>query len=769
MAKKGKKQTGAERQRAYMERLKADPERYERMKEKDRKRWHERQKSVKTDRAKRHQRQKWRESTARCRARKRAEREQFERLEQMTPEASPAREEEPLDIAEHQPVPHQLISARKRVKRGRNKLHQKVVRLERKLEEANRRAEMYRKRLQRSQGKGNVGNKSCTPIKIAKSILGKAKNKSKIMKNLAFSTAVTLSVKRRYQESKSNKEKQYIRKLLQGHMKKYKMQRMASLVIGLPNRRKNGMTDGKGVVYQRKLHNSLGRRLSEVVKAFLKRDDNSRITTGKKDTITRHGIKMQRRILTETMKRLHSKYLEEDNPKIGFSLFCRLRPFYIVSPTNKDRDTCLCRMHENGKLLLDRLIQLKLIPQNITSVEDAVASATCDKANRDCFERKCQNCITKLQDIYTENEDEISWQQWKTVKEDRMIRGKLTTIQRTVKERLWGTASELHKAFLSMLPKLCWHIMVLKHQFKQYKALKDDGNYCVVVVDFSENYTLQENRAIQSAHFGASNSQVTLHTGVLYLQNTVTSFCTVSDNTRHDAAAVWAHLQPVLDLIKSKLQGTPSVHFWSDGPTSQYRNKTAFFFFSCIQSSGFGPCTWNFFESNHGKGPADAIGGIVKRTADTAINTGCQIKDAEGLCRELSKRTKVKLFVISTEDIERMQQKLVGVRPKVIPGTMKLHQLQNLEQSSLSVRILSCFCKAPAACGCHSAQRYVTCEEVANNDGPGETRNEEGRVSPVREAGDVVTDADLESCSNRSVRNNIIKEIKGASRSVNIS
>lgn len=31
---------------------------------------------------------------------------------------------------------------------------------------------------------------------------------------------------------------------------------------------------------------------------------------------------------------------------------------------------------------------------------------------------------------------------------------------------------------------------------------------------------------------------------------------------------------------------------------------------------------WNFFESGHGKGPCDGIGGTSKRTADLAIKQG---------------------------------------------------------------------------------------------------------------------------------------------------
>lgn len=88
-----------------------------------------------------------------------------------------------------------------------------------------------------------------------------------------------------------------------------------------------------------------------------------------------------------------------------------------------------------------------------------------------------------------------------------------------------------------------------------------------VLVDFSENYGCKYSEEVQSAHFGASKGQVTLHTGVLYLNglNTVEcqqgygkqkqkciSFCSMSDSLRHDAAAVRAHLLPLLHLVKKQ-------------------------------------------------------------------------------------------------------------------------------------------------------------------------------------------------------------------------
>lgn len=77
-----------------------------------------------------------------------------------------------------------------------------------------------------------------------------------------------------------------------------------------------------------------------------------------------------------------------------------------------------------------------------------------------------------------------------------------------------------------------------------------------------------------SMHFGASKHQITLHTGVHYVgrQGKANPFCTVSDSMNHSPPAIWAHLKPVLDFIQSEHK-IGIMHFASDGPTSQYRQR----------------------------------------------------------------------------------------------------------------------------------------------------------------------------------------------------
>ena len=81
------------------------------------------------------------------------------------------------------------------------------------------------------------------------------------------------------------------------------------------------------------------------------------------------------------------------------------------------------------------------------------------------------------------------------------------------------------------------------------------------------------------------------------------------------------------------------------------------------------------FEAGHGKGAADAVGGTVKRRADELVNLGTAIPSATDLLLVLQPLTKIKMFLITQEDVLRMEALLpTGVQP--LKGTMQIHQLQ---------------------------------------------------------------------------------------------
>lgn len=80
------------------------------------------------------------------------------------------------------------------------------------------------------------------------------------------------------------------------------------------------------------------------------------------------------------------------------------------------------------------------------------------------------------------------------------------------------------------------------------------------------------------------------------------TFCAVSDSLDHSPARIWACLSLILDKILKENKDIDTVHFYSDGPSTQYKQKANFFFLSNeVESRGLKLATWNFYESGHGK------------------------------------------------------------------------------------------------------------------------------------------------------------------------
>ena len=185
----------------------------------------------------------------------------------------------------------------------------------------------------------------------------------------------------------------------------------------------------------------------------------------------------------------------------------------------------------------------------------------------------------------------------------------------------------------------------------------------MVHIDFSENFTCQYFKEIQSDHFGSSNCQATLHTGVFYdrVENEVkpTSFCTISDSKQHDPCGIWAYLNPVLTMIKQRHPTVSIIHFFNDGPAAQYLQKLNFYYFCTqIQSYGFANGTWNFSEAGHGKGAADGVGGPPQSTmAKRLKNAEAQPDNLSRFKRVFSEAFERELVTYAT----KMQNRFYGL------------------------------------------------------------------------------------------------------------
>jgi len=195
-------------------------------------------------------------------------------------------------------------------------------------------------------------------------------------------------------------EKRQMAQILSGSiLRKYKVKSIALKICGVDTRN------------HLKTRTCLSKRLCKNVRDFFERDDISRLTTGMKQTVTQKRMKKQRRILNDTLANLHLKYLSESNQtKIRYTTFCKLRPFWIVFPTESDRNTCLCKMCENTQFMSTAV--KKIDAMKMDNLEAIVEKVVCSITNKDCMFGDCNKCKTKTLYKFVNKDDldqEVEW------------------------------------------------------------------------------------------------------------------------------------------------------------------------------------------------------------------------------------------------------------------------------------------------------------------------------------------------------------------------
>ncbi|KAK6169016.1 hypothetical protein SNE40_020147 [Patella caerulea] len=161
----------------------------------------------------------------------------------------------------------------------------------------------------------------------------------------------------------------------------------------------------------------------------------------------------------------------------------------------------------------------------------------------------------------------------------------------------------------------------------QYCTMKNDlpVNHLIVHMDFAENYSCQIMEEIQSAFW--TTKMVTLHPVVLHYCHSngsveLKSIVFVSDVMQHNTSMVHAIITRLMGVINEVCPSASNVHFWTDSPTSQYRNKTIFDLISRFKTAFGLLASWHYFEVGHGKGACVGVGGTAKRNADMAVKLG---------------------------------------------------------------------------------------------------------------------------------------------------
>ena len=247
------------------------------------------------------------------------------------------------------------------------------------------------------------------------------------------------------------------------------------------------------------------------------------------------------------------------------------------------------------------------------------------------------------------------------------------------------------------------HIERAKSQYNHMKRLKEilPNNNVLVQMGFADNYKCQSQDEIQSPYW--NTTQVTIHPAVVYYKDDDNlkhkSFVFVSDEPGHDASTVYAILKKLIPEIKIIIPDLKMVHYWSNSPTSQYRNKSIFNIV-CNHKKWLpgGAAAWNYFEAGHGKGPCDWIGRTAKRLADDAIKQEkVIIQDAQDFfawADQTQSSGKIKYLFVPTDECQESQQELAEKAEGLlrVPRTMKLHAVCAGGHQAVQVKDTLCYC-----------------------------------------------------------------------------
>ena len=585
----------------------------------------------------------------------------------------------------------EVSSAQSRIRQ----LEQERVGLKTKLRSAQR-------KLQREKNKQKESPADTTPRKETAKMMNEAKlnslQKEKLKKPLLLGQVLLREVRETKKATPVGQLKALHRAVSGKIVKKYKCASLLGKKTGL-GRHRLARSESKFHQVIKPSRINVVKRYQHVVETFMKREDNSRVQPGKGDAKRiQKGEKIQTYVLTDYLSNLYQKFVSE-NPtiKLSFTSFCRSRPKYILLASFSSRSACLCTKHQNAALTV-KAIRRECPGMNIG-------------ANPETFVKT----MPGIEDIKDNLGDSVNLSQWKRVEIEE--RGKKMYITKIVESTLPKENFISHVE--SQMKDFEDHISRVKNQYEQIKKLKENLpiHEMIVQLDFAENYSCKSLQEVQSAYF--NQTCVTLHPMVVYFMSSDNqlehrSFIVVSDEMAHKASTVLTFIDDLIPELKALDDGLKVIHFWSDSPTSQYRNKHIFELIANHEQMYGIKARWNYFEAGHGKGPCDGLGGTCKRLADEAMRTGkTVIQDSEAFYEWAlsSSMNNVKFRYVSAKQCAEKEKNLERITIKPIKGTMKIHAVVGEGTNKIKVRDISCYCDlclSGSACDSWRSETIIT-------------------------------------------------------------
>ena len=130
-------------------------------------------------------------------------------------------------------------------------------------------------------------------------------------------------------------------------------------------------------------------------------------------------------------------------------------------------------------------------------------------------------------------------------------------------------------------------------------------------------YSCEYQSEVQSALW--SRQSVNLFTAALYHKNEkCRSYLVVTDSQDKGKDSAYVFMMKLIKLFPS-LGSNAKLVIYTDGPSSEFKNKFMVKFLSDIANQIGGTAEWKYFATSHGKGVVDGIGGSAKSLVRTKV------------------------------------------------------------------------------------------------------------------------------------------------------
>ena len=173
--------------------------------------------------------------------------------------------------------------------------------------------------------------------------------------------------------------------------------------------------------------------------------------------------------------------------------------------------------------------------------------------------------------------------------------------------------AEFVTVFKKEVQEFCDHVERVRTQYKELRQLKENlpEHEIILQMDFAENFSCRSLDEVQTAYW--NQTSVTLHPVVAYYREggklKHKSIAIISDEAHHSASTVCAFIDAIIPKLREIDPRVRKIHYWTDSPSSQYRNRFIFYTIASHEEKYGIKAQWNYFEAGHGKGPCDGLGG----------------------------------------------------------------------------------------------------------------------------------------------------------------